>query len=598
MSKYSETILTANGLDLATRAANGKVKFTLTKAAATSDDLSKLEESDLQNLTTLPNEKQTGVITNQDENIPNSTAVVGTEILFTNEGINEGYSINGVGLYAKEEGKDEEILYAVNTAVEPEFMPDFADKVIMQFKITMYVIVGRTENVTVIVDPTGMASKEWVTTKIAEIDVNDKIQDSDIDDQLQKRLVYTNFKSKNMNKATQIAEMVGQLPTGLKTVDKEGNITPILPDDDGLISIGKITGGSDDGDEDPDHPSAGIDYYAGSLENGEITDRHILLQKPTSPTIKTNVKFMDDVGLTMNRVGTGLQFMIYLQRTTITKGVIGTVTKIPLNYDPKNNAKNGYYTTTAPVPMYTKAESYEVDKSNTITLDGVGEELGLSNHKAPGLTLTFKSDKTMDVEPIQGYDNDGDDGGVTGFTYDIVVELISSYNVQTAVQQLPVGIDVFNGAITGEVALTAVNDFFTNVSGLEITLDENLYLKFISGFFDFGTNSYFKMNAFDIPTHFEIDRKKLVEGFKLNLTNRVTKPKGSMQTARIGSSIEHTFFFNSVSLGNTYLYIGSKTITPELEVFFEMTDGNNTHIYKVLGTVKVINVKILKEGNE
>lgn len=194
MSKYNESILTSAGLDLASRAANGKTKFTITKATATGDDLSGLSEEDLQALTKLPNEVQTGIITNQDENIPNSNSVIGTELLFTNDGLEDSYSINAVALYAKEDDKDEEILYAITTAQQPEFIPDFADQVLLQFRLTIYVIVGRTENVTVTVDPTGMASKEYVDGKLGEIDVNDKISDSTTLNKLQKLNEYLESK--------------------------------------------------------------------------------------------------------------------------------------------------------------------------------------------------------------------------------------------------------------------------------------------------------------------------------------------------------------------------------------------------------------------
>ncbi|WP_363473654.1 phage tail protein [Companilactobacillus musae] len=194
MSKYNESILTSAGLDLASRAANGKTKFTITKATATGDDLSDLSEEDLQALTKLPNEVQTGIITNQDENIPNSNSVIGTELLFTNDGLEDSYSINAVALYAKEDDKDEEILYAITTAQQPEFIPDFADQVLLQFRLTIYVIVGRTENVTVTVNPTGMASKEYVDGKLGEIDVNDKISDSTTLNKLQKLNKYLESK--------------------------------------------------------------------------------------------------------------------------------------------------------------------------------------------------------------------------------------------------------------------------------------------------------------------------------------------------------------------------------------------------------------------
>lgn len=185
MSKYNESILTTAGLDLASRAANGKTKFTITRATSTGDDLTTMSEEDLQKLTELPNEVQTGVIANKDENIPNSNSVIGTELLFTNNGLKEGYSINTVALYAKEDGKDDEILYALTTAQQPEYMPDFADQVLLQFRLTIYVIVGRTENVEVTVDPTGMASKEYVDSKFNDINTDDVINNSETLVQLQ-----------------------------------------------------------------------------------------------------------------------------------------------------------------------------------------------------------------------------------------------------------------------------------------------------------------------------------------------------------------------------------------------------------------------------
>ena len=180
MSKYNESILTTAGLDLASRAANGKTKFTITRATSTEDDLTTISEEDLQKLTKLPNEVQTGVIANKDENIPNSNSVIGTELLFTNNSLKKSYSINAVALYAKEDGKDNEILYALTTAQQPEYMPDFADQVLLQFRLTIYVIVGRTENVEVTVDPTGMASKEYVDGKFGDID--EKLGDLNTDD--------------------------------------------------------------------------------------------------------------------------------------------------------------------------------------------------------------------------------------------------------------------------------------------------------------------------------------------------------------------------------------------------------------------------------
>ncbi|HCD08242.1 MAG TPA: hypothetical protein DEQ50_08315 [Lactobacillus sp.] len=483
MSKYNETILTAGGLDLATRAANGKTKFTITKATATADDLTVMSETDLQNLTVLPNEIQTGSITNQTENIPNSKSVVGTEVLFTNQGIKKGYLINAVGLYAKEDGKDEEILYALNTAIEPEFMPDFADQVLLQFRITMYVIVGRTENVTVIIDPSGTASKDYVNTKIAEIDVNDKIQDEDIAKKLQNKLVYTDNKSQDKNAITQVAEALGSAVYGFKTIDKDGNVTSILPDSDSLVTLPGEWNNNTGGSTDPDHPAAGVDIYPGSLANGEITERYCLWQGESKPTGVTNVRFNQDVGSKMDRVGEGLTYIFHIQKTSINKGIKGKITNISFNYDSNNVSKDGFFTTTSPVPAYIKAKNFKVDEEQVITFNGAGENLTtIKNHQSPGIGFTFKSDKSMDIRPIQGFDNDGAADGITGYTYDVIVEIIANYSTQDAVQQLPETINFFSGDISSTtnsaITLIGTDDFYENTSnGLLFKLKPYAYAK-------------------------------------------------------------------------------------------------------------------------
>lgn len=516
MSKYNETILTAGGLDLATRAANGKTKFTITKATATADDLTVMSETDLQNLTVLPNEIQTGSITNQTENIPNSKSVVGTEVLFTNQGIKKGYLINAVGLYAKEDGKDEEILYALNTAIEPEFMPDFADQVLLQFRITMYVIVGRTENVTVIIDPSGTASKDYVNTKIAEIDVNDKIQDEDIAKKLQNKLVYTDNKSQDKNAITQVAEALGSAVYGFKTIDKDGNVTSILPDSDSLVTLPGEWNNNTGGSTDPDHPAAGVDIYPGSLANGEITERYCLWQGTSDPTKVTNITFSQDVGSKMDKVGEGLTFLLHIQRTAINKGIKGEMTEIPFNYDPNNIAKEGYYTTTASVPSYVRANNFEVDKEQIITYNGIGEDLKtIKNHQSPGIGFTFKADKTMDIRPIQGFDNDGAADGITGYTYDVIVEVIANYSTQNAVQQLPPSINLFTGSAIHEIVLSGASDFFENtMNGIKVTLNDHFQTS------DDASSYGYSIDSFGISKEVKVPKELLIIGYKYKINSK------------------------------------------------------------------------------
>ena len=164
MSKYDASELTNEGLRLSSLAANGKTSFTITRVASTADDLS---DVDVTELTALPHEVQTGTINDRLNSPDGNNAIVGTDVTFENSGLTESYSIGAVGLYATESGEGKlEVLYAVVKAIKPEFIPDFNDKVLMQFGMIVYVIVGKAENVTVTINPAGMATKEYVDKAI------------------------------------------------------------------------------------------------------------------------------------------------------------------------------------------------------------------------------------------------------------------------------------------------------------------------------------------------------------------------------------------------------------------------------------------------
>ena len=160
MSKYNKTILTNAGLDLAAKASSGKTKFTITRAATSTEKLANKSISELQQLTTLPSLMQYGEISNVADSAQDKSIVIGTELIFNNKDLSTSYNINTIGLYAKEEGDDKEILYALTTAAEPETMPDFKDKVLFKFNLTMFVVVGQTDNVSVNVTDNGVVTQE------------------------------------------------------------------------------------------------------------------------------------------------------------------------------------------------------------------------------------------------------------------------------------------------------------------------------------------------------------------------------------------------------------------------------------------------------
>ncbi|WEV42943.1 hypothetical protein OZX56_05185 [Lactobacillus sp. ESL0684] len=160
MSKYNKTVLTNAGIELVRRVNAGKAKFSITKCATSSENLSDKSITELQELTELPSIMQYGEIADITDSAQDKDTVIGALLKFNNKGLRNGYNINTIGLYAKEEGSDKEFLYVVATAIDPERMPDFTDKAMFQFNVTVYVVVGQTSNVTVNVTEDGVATKK------------------------------------------------------------------------------------------------------------------------------------------------------------------------------------------------------------------------------------------------------------------------------------------------------------------------------------------------------------------------------------------------------------------------------------------------------
>lgn len=149
------------------RANKGTAKFTITRAATSTEQLSDKSMADLQQLTELPSLMQYGAINNVADSSQDSSIVIGVELVFNNQDLANGYNINTIGLFAKEDGKDKEILYAITTAVTPESMPDFKNKVLFKFNVTMFVAVSRSDSVTVSVTDNGVVTQKQLSAIIA-----------------------------------------------------------------------------------------------------------------------------------------------------------------------------------------------------------------------------------------------------------------------------------------------------------------------------------------------------------------------------------------------------------------------------------------------
>lgn len=151
MSQYNKTVLTRAGLELAKKAHAGQAKFGITRAVSSAEDWSDKSAQDLEEVTTIPNVMQNGTIMDVEE-VESNNAAIGVSLKFTNKDLTNGYHVRIIGLYVKEEGTKNEILYAITTAVLPEYIPSFADKVLYKFNMQMYLVIGKAQAVNVVID--------------------------------------------------------------------------------------------------------------------------------------------------------------------------------------------------------------------------------------------------------------------------------------------------------------------------------------------------------------------------------------------------------------------------------------------------------------
>lgn len=151
MSQYNKTVLTNAGLELAKRANAGQAKFEITRAVTSADDWSNKTIQDLEEVTAIPNIMQQGTIMDTEE-VESNNSVIGVSLCFANKDLSTGYQIRIIGVYVKEEGQENDFLYAVTTAVSPEYMPDFNDKVLYRFNMQMYLVIGKAQAVNVVIN--------------------------------------------------------------------------------------------------------------------------------------------------------------------------------------------------------------------------------------------------------------------------------------------------------------------------------------------------------------------------------------------------------------------------------------------------------------
>lgn len=403
------------------------------------------------------------------------------------------------------------------------------------------------------------------------------------------------------NKLTKTARVTSKAVQGILLKNTDGNIVRIPAtgqNNDADLTNWNFGGNSNTKPVNPDTPGYGDDIYAGSIEKGEITDRNMISNTVTDPNSPTTITPLFDVGNKFNMVGDGAMFYIHIIKTVMTKGVKGETSTLQINYDPTNKVKDGYFTTMAPYPAAIVAGSFVVGKKLTIPLVGVGDGTEGTNIKAPTVTIVFNDDKTLTITNTTGYINDGDSAGATGVNFDAVVDMISTYSTQDAVPQLPGGINVFNGNTSGQIALSAVNDYFTNISGLKISLDDRIYFTDTT---DKGVPIYEAVSTqdFNIPTVFTIYKNDLINNYEIDL-NKYIKFDDTQTIILTRRNNDGTYYSEgSMSLTNwkfnsPYIQINEKTITASISADLTMRGGVVIHTLTD-GFLKINSVETIKE---
>ena len=381
------------------------------------------------------------------------------------------------------------------------------------------------------------------------------------------------------NALTKVARIAAGSAMGATYKDKDGKQQVIKPTGDAnyLDLSGVITNSgssSDGGGTNPDNPAAGADYYAGSLADGEITDRDLLVQVTNDdPTGSNKVTFVQDVGTKVNKVGDGVTIVGYIQKTVVTKGVIGAVSRLDLNYDPNNVVKDEYFTTTSPYPIYINQRDIVVGKKLEVPINGIGENLSGKNVQPAKLFITFNDDNTALIEHEAGYDNDGDSTGATGANYQFIVEAIATFSTQTAVAQLPTSVNLFSGSSDTDVALSGVTDYFEDsMDGISILFEQFTYsmLPITSGY---RTDANLFLNR-----SVNISKEYLINGYTVDVSSLATrKPANS---AGMGNCLQlynywtsgrewqsyRSYDYNYRGLSTPSIVIGKSRITNNLRI--------------------------------
>lgn len=166
VKQFRDTELTNTGFSVSNKAALGKTQYSTTRAVTTDVDLSSYKVDDLKNLTSLPNEINSGIITDYDMPGNNVSAI---KINFNNSNFKDGYVVRAVGMYAKESGSDKEFLHSITVSDSPVYIPAVSGNVFDGFYLTMAIFTGNNKNINIKIADETNATVKYVDDAVSKV---------------------------------------------------------------------------------------------------------------------------------------------------------------------------------------------------------------------------------------------------------------------------------------------------------------------------------------------------------------------------------------------------------------------------------------------
>lgn len=218
MANFKTTIITKKGHALMAKLSANVATMKFTKVCSSDFDYSNLNNSELEQVITFKNLKQTVL---PDLITVVNTATVKVSATITNTNLNEGYYLRTIGLFALDPD-DGEILYSITPTTEADYMA--ADNGITKSGISLELLttISNSENVSLEVDPNAMISAETFNTVVGNVSDLEN-GSTNLVDGINKNTAYLNEKANKNN-----AEFTGTMILNTKDVATYEKFEPIF----------------------------------------------------------------------------------------------------------------------------------------------------------------------------------------------------------------------------------------------------------------------------------------------------------------------------------------------------------------------------------